>query len=74
MKISMLIAPFSLFNELSTEKKNYGCSSRFNPHIFISFFDDLAKERKTMLKAPGSIPRFLFHFLMNLLQRGKLCS
>jgi hypothetical protein len=27
-----------------------------------------------MLKAPGSIPRLLFHFLTSLLQRGKLCS
>jgi hypothetical protein len=25
-----------------------------------------------MLKAPGSIPRFVFHFLMSLLQRGKI--
>jgi hypothetical protein len=27
-----------------------------------------------MIKVPGSIPRLLFHFLMSLLQRGKLCS
>jgi hypothetical protein len=27
-----------------------------------------------MLKAPGSIPRLLFHFLTSLLQREKLCS
>jgi hypothetical protein len=27
-----------------------------------------------MLKVLGSIPRLLFHFLMSLLQRGKLCS
>jgi hypothetical protein len=27
-----------------------------------------------MLKALGSIPIFMFHFLTSLLQRGKLCS
>jgi hypothetical protein len=27
-----------------------------------------------MLKVLGSIPRLLFHFLMSLLQRRKLCS
>jgi hypothetical protein len=27
-----------------------------------------------MLRALGSIPRLLFHFLTSLLQRGKLCS
>jgi hypothetical protein len=30
--------------------------------------------KRTMLRAPGSIPRFLFHFLVSLPQRGKLCS
>jgi hypothetical protein len=27
-----------------------------------------------MLRAPGSIPGLLFHFLTSLPQRGKLCS
>jgi hypothetical protein len=27
-----------------------------------------------MLRAPGSIPKFMFHFLTILLQRGKLFS
>jgi hypothetical protein len=30
--------------------------------------------KRTMLRVPGSIPGFLFHFLTSLLQRGKLCS
>jgi hypothetical protein len=41
---------------------------------FVSFFNKLATERKTVLVALGSIPIFLFHFLMSLLHRGKLCS
>jgi hypothetical protein len=27
-----------------------------------------------MLRAPGSMPRLLFHLLASLLQRGKICS
>jgi hypothetical protein len=56
-----------------TKEKNYAQGSGLNPHIFVSFFNEISTKRKTMLKAPGSIPRFLFHFLMSLLQRGKLC-
>jgi hypothetical protein len=41
---------------------------------FVSFFNELSIERKTMLKVSGSIRRFLFHFLTSLPQRGKLCS
>jgi hypothetical protein len=34
-----------------TQKKNYAQGSRFNPQIVVSFFNELATERKTMLKA-----------------------
>jgi hypothetical protein len=34
-----------------THKKNYAQGSRFNPQIVVSFFNELATERKTMLKA-----------------------
>jgi hypothetical protein len=57
----------SFYNELDTERKTMLVA-------FVSFLNELSTERKTMLKALGSIPRSLFHFLMSLLQRGKLCS
>ena len=34
----------SFFNEL---EKNYAQGSEFNPRIFVSFFNELAIERKT---------------------------
>jgi hypothetical protein len=34
-----------------TYEKNYAQGSGFNPQIFVSFFKELATERKTMLKA-----------------------
>jgi hypothetical protein len=33
-----------------TQEKNYAQGSRFNPQIVVSFFNELATERKTMLK------------------------
>jgi hypothetical protein len=33
-----------------TQEKNYAQGSRFDPQIAISFFNELAIERKTMLK------------------------
>jgi hypothetical protein len=35
----------------STQEKNYAQGSRFDPQIVVSFFNELATERKTMLKA-----------------------
>jgi hypothetical protein len=32
-----------------TQEKNYAQGSRFNPQITVSFFNELATERKTML-------------------------
>ena len=32
-----------------TQEKNYAQGSRFNPQIVVSFFNELATERKTML-------------------------
>jgi hypothetical protein len=40
----------SFFNELDT-KKNYAQGSGFNPQIFASFFNEIATEKKNMLKA-----------------------
>jgi hypothetical protein len=34
-----------------TQEKNYAQGSGFNPQIFVSFFNELMTERKTMLKA-----------------------
>jgi hypothetical protein len=34
-----------------TQEKNYAQSSRFDPQIVVSFFNELATEKKTMLKA-----------------------
>jgi hypothetical protein len=42
--------------------------------VIVSFFNELDTGKITMLRALGSIPRLLFHFLMSLLQRGKLGS
>jgi hypothetical protein len=33
-----------------TQEKNYAQCSEFNPQIYVSFFNELAIERKTMLK------------------------
>jgi hypothetical protein len=46
----MLRTFVSFFNEIATEKKNYACSSGFNPQISISFFNEHAIERKNMLE------------------------
>jgi hypothetical protein len=62
------------FLMILTHKKNYAQGSGFNPQIVVSFFNELVTERKTMIKALGSIPKLLFHFLTSLLQRGTLCS
>jgi hypothetical protein len=45
-----------------TQEKNYAQGSRFDPQIIVSFFNELATERKTMLKASVS-------FLTSLPQR-----
>ena len=37
-----------------TQKKNYAQGFGFNPQIVVSFFNELATERKTMLKASVS--------------------
>ena len=37
-----------------TQKNNYAHGSRFNPQIVVSFFNEIATERKTMLKASVS--------------------
>jgi hypothetical protein len=37
-----------------TQEKNYAQGSRFDPQIVVSFFNELATERKTMLKASVS--------------------
>jgi hypothetical protein len=37
-----------------TQEKNYAQGSGFNPQIVVSFFNELATERKTMLKASVS--------------------
>jgi hypothetical protein len=37
-----------------TQEKNYAQGSGFNPQISVSFFNELATERKTMLKASVS--------------------
>jgi hypothetical protein len=42
--------------------------------VIVSFFNELDTGKRTMLRAPGSIPRLLVHFLTSFLQRGKLCS
>jgi hypothetical protein len=42
--------------------------------VTVSFFNELDIGKRTMLRAPGSIPRLLFHFLTILPQREKLCS
>jgi hypothetical protein len=34
-----------------TQEKNYTQGSRFNPQIVVSFFNELAIQRKTILKA-----------------------
>jgi hypothetical protein len=34
-----------------TQEKKYAQGSRLNPHIFVSFFNEIATERKTMLVA-----------------------
>jgi hypothetical protein len=34
-----------------TQEKNYAQGSRFDPQIVVSFFNELATEKKTMLKA-----------------------
>jgi hypothetical protein len=41
---------FHFLTSLTHEKK-YAQGSRFNPQIVVSFFNDLATEKKTMLKA-----------------------
>ena len=33
-----------------TQEKNYAQGSEFNPHIVVSFFNELAIEKKIMLK------------------------
>jgi hypothetical protein len=33
-----------------TQEKNYAQGSRFDPQIVVSFFNELATEKKTMLK------------------------
>jgi hypothetical protein len=38
-----------------TQEKNYAQGSRFDPQIVVSFFNELATERKTMLKASVSL-------------------
>jgi hypothetical protein len=45
-----------------TQEKNYAQGSRFDPWIVVSFFNELATEKKTMLKTS-------VHFLMSLPQR-----
>jgi hypothetical protein len=37
-----------------TQEKNYAQGSGFNPQIFVSFFNELATERKNMLLASVS--------------------
>ena len=37
-----------------TQEKNYAQGSRFDPQIVVSFFNELATKRKTMLKASVS--------------------
>jgi hypothetical protein len=37
-----------------TQEKNYAQGSGFDPQIVVSFFNELATERKTMLKASVS--------------------
>ena len=37
-----------------TQEKNYAQGFGFNPQIVVSFFNELATERKTMLKASVS--------------------
>ena len=37
-----------------TQEKNYAQGSGFNSHIYVSFFIELAIERKTMLKVDVS--------------------
>jgi hypothetical protein len=64
----MLKAPGSiprfLFHFLTSllQRRNYAQAS-------VSFFNELATEKKTMLMVLGSTPRFLFHFLTSLPQR-----
>jgi hypothetical protein len=38
----------------STQEKNYAQGSGFDPQIAVSFFNELATEKKTMLKASVS--------------------
>jgi hypothetical protein len=51
-----------------TKEKNYAQGSGFNPQIVVSFFNELATERKTMLKASASF----FNDLA--IEKRKLCS
>jgi hypothetical protein len=50
----MLKTSVSFFNELATENQNYAQGSRFNPQIFVSFFNEIFTKRKTMLIASVS--------------------
>jgi hypothetical protein len=52
----------SFLHKLET-KLNYACNSRFNPQIFVSFFNELATERRNYAHR--------FHFLTSFLQRRK---
>ena len=42
------------FLTILTQEKNYAQGSKFDPQITVSFFNELATERKTMLKASVS--------------------
>jgi hypothetical protein len=46
-----------------TQEKNYAQGSRFDPQITVSFFNELATERKTMLKSLLPMPVSFFNEL-----------
>jgi hypothetical protein len=43
-----------------TQEKNYAQGSRFDPQIVVSFFNELATKRKTMLKTSVSFFKEIF--------------
>jgi hypothetical protein len=50
-----------------TQENNYAQGSGFNPQIYVSFFNELVTERKTMLKTSVS-------FLTSFPQRRKVVT
>jgi hypothetical protein len=67
-----LFRPTTKENEMKLQILDEGLDSNREGEQSVSFFNEIDIGTRTILENPGSIPRPMFHFVVNLTQKQEL--